>query len=81
MPKKNWLLKQWEALPEKWRLELVSVSQTFIAAVMLQIAMDFPQDGETMNGDIVFGVMTAAFRSGVKAVFALVIGEVRKLVK
>jgi len=75
------LQTQWQKMPEKWRLELVSISQTFLAAVLLQLAMDFPKDGETMNGDILLGVATAALRSGVKAVFALVVGEIRKLSK
>lgn len=59
----------------------MSVAQTFIAAVLLQVAMDAPQDASTMNADLILGIATAALRSGVKAVFTLVLGQVKSLVK
>ena len=76
--KKTWLQKQWESIPETWRIELWSISQTFISAVIVQVAMDFPKDGQDFNGDILQSIAFAALRSGLKSVFAVLLTRVKK---
>ena len=75
----SWFKDQWGKIPKKWQLEIVSAVQTFIAAVALQLAMDFPQDGAALNGELISGLLLTALRAGVKALFVFLVSELKKL--
>ena len=61
----------WSKIPAKWKMELISVWHTFLAAFVIEMGVQW-QMNDQLSFSIPFiqSILFAAFRSGIKAVFS-----------
>jgi hypothetical protein len=79
MGKQNWVQKQWDSVPKSWKVELVSIVQTFIPAFIGALAISIELTGGVVwTKDALLAILLAAARSGFKAVWLLIVKQFAK---
>lgn len=66
------LKKRWHKLPEKYRLEAISLVQTFAGAMVAQLAVQVSTNPDVLSLNafdwaVFYSIMSAIIRAGIKA--------------
>lgn len=77
MGKQNKVQELWHSIPLVWREEIVSVAQTFLAAFVVAVSVSVDVTGTTsISTDVALAIVLAAARSGLKAVWVLIMKQI-----
>lgn len=68
-------IKRWKKLPLKWRKEITSVAQTFIAVFGTSFFAQLPSGDMEWTGSLLASLAVAAARAALKATFNSYIGK------
>lgn len=78
----NFLQQKWLALPEKWRINIISALHTFIGVALSTLVVALTpvlnawfNDSSLFDKGMVFSAISAALRAGVKAVWIMIVAQ------